>query len=165
MILLEFSIDAEADTLTPCTDSGSDVKKALEKVLPTLREWCVSHLSHLALADAFGSSLDPAKSRNVEVRDLLNQCWKVIEKINKSKQLKATFDGMVLSDVGRALKMKNSPAHRWSVIDDVLEWLLRLWTHVQNAFNGTNASFPIASDWQVILELRSVIHPIRPSNA
>ena len=80
MILQEFSINAEADILTSCTDSGSDVKKALEKVLPTLREWCISHLSHLALADAFGSSLDPAKSRNIEVRDLLNQCRKVVEK-------------------------------------------------------------------------------------
>jgi hypothetical protein len=74
MILQEFSIDTEADIFTSCTDSGSDVKKALEKVLPTLREWCISHLSHLALTDAFGSSLNPAKSRNVEVRGLLNQC-------------------------------------------------------------------------------------------
>jgi hypothetical protein len=146
MILLEFSIDAEADILTSCTDSSSDVKKALEKVLPTLWEWCISHLSHLALTDAFGSSLDPAKSRNVEVRDLLNQCRKVMEKINKSKQLKATFDGLVLNDVGRALKMKNSPAHMSSATEGVLERLLWLWSHVQNAFNETNAVFPIATD-------------------
>ncbi len=52
----------------------------------------------------------------------------MVESINKSKQLKATFDEMVLNDVGRALKMKNSPGHRWAAIDDVLERLLRLWT-------------------------------------
>jgi hypothetical protein len=60
--------------------------------------------------------------------------------------MKATFDGLVLSDVGRALKMKNSPAHRWSAIDDVLEQLLRLWSHVQNAFNETNSVFLITTD-------------------
>ncbi len=33
--------------------------------------------------------------------------------------------------------------------------------YVQNAFNETNASFLISSDRQLILELRSIIHPIR----
>jgi hypothetical protein len=48
---------------------------------------------------------------------------------------------------------------QWSPLDDVLEQLLRLWTHVQNAFNKTNASFSKAFDRQSILELRSNIHP------
>jgi hypothetical protein len=53
MILEEFKIDAKDHVLTSCTDSGSNVKWALEVMFPTIREWCVSHLLHLTLADAF----------------------------------------------------------------------------------------------------------------
>jgi hypothetical protein len=87
-ILQEFEVDAEADVLTSCTDSGSNVKRALEVVFPTHREWCVSHLFHLALADAFRSSVDPSKTKNTEVCELMNACCKVIETVNKSKLLK-----------------------------------------------------------------------------
>jgi hypothetical protein len=72
MILKEFHIEAEDDVLTSCTDSGSDVKRALELVFPTIRELCVSHLLHLVLADAFGSHVDPKKTKNSEVRELMN---------------------------------------------------------------------------------------------
>jgi hypothetical protein len=51
-IMREYDIDPEVHVLTSCTDSGSDVKRALEVELPTHREWCVSHLIHLALGDA-----------------------------------------------------------------------------------------------------------------
>ena len=43
LILKEFKINAEKHVLTSCMDSGSDVKRALEKVFPTMREWCISH--------------------------------------------------------------------------------------------------------------------------
>ena len=99
IILEEFDIEAEDHILTSCSDSGSDVKKALEKVLPTMHKWCVSHLTHLALADAFGSSIDPSKSRNPVIRDVLNKCRKVIEKVNKSKVLK--------------VKVKKNAEHSW----------------------------------------------------
>jgi len=62
-IMREYDIDPEVNVLTSCTDSGSDVKRALEVELPTHREWCVSHLIHLALGDAFGSSVDPKKNQ------------------------------------------------------------------------------------------------------
>jgi hypothetical protein len=68
VILKEYSINPEKHILTSCSDSGSDVKRALEVVFPTHREWCVSHLTHLALADAFGSSVDPNKTKNSEIR-------------------------------------------------------------------------------------------------
>jgi len=102
----------EDDVLTSCTDSGSDVKRALEKVFPTHRDWCVSHLLHLALADAFGSSVDPNKMKNKGVRLLLNQCRKVIETVNKSKVLKLNVDGNMLDNYGRVIKLKKSPSHR-----------------------------------------------------
>ena len=105
IILQEFEVDPEADVLTSCTDSGSDVKRALEVVFPTHREWCVSHLIHLALADAFGSSVDPNKTKNTEVRELMNACRKVIETVNKSKLLKLRVDKNMLEDFGRITKL------------------------------------------------------------
>ena len=110
-ILQEFEVDAEADVLTSCTDSGSDVKRALEVVFPTHREWCVSHLIHLALADAFRSSVDPSKSKNTEVRELMNSCRKVIETVNKSKLLKIKVDNKMLDEFGTICKLRNSPSH------------------------------------------------------
>jgi len=74
MILEEFKIDAEDHVLTSCTDSESDVKRALDVAFSTIREWCVSHLLYLALADAFGSHVDPNKTKNSEVHELLNPC-------------------------------------------------------------------------------------------
>ena len=105
MKLVKFSIDAEADILTSCTDSCLDVKKALEKVLPTLHEWCISHLSHLALADAFGSHIDPNKTKNSKVRELMNACHKVVETVNKSKILKVNVDSNMLTEFGRICKI------------------------------------------------------------
>jgi len=70
-IVSEFGIDMERDILTSCTDSGSDVKRALEKVFVTYREWCISHLTHLALVDAFGCHLDKTKSKNIEARSVI----------------------------------------------------------------------------------------------
>jgi hypothetical protein len=127
MILLEFKIDAEDHVLTSCTDSGSDIKQALEVMFPTIREWFVSHLLHLALADAFGSHIDPNKTKNSEVSELLNYYCKVIETVNKRKLLKLKVDNKMMRESGIVMKLKNSPAHRWSTIEDVLIWLLKHW--------------------------------------
>ena len=149
------------DILTSCTDSGSDVKRALEKVFVTYHEWCISHLTHLALVDAFGCHLDKTKSKNIEARSVI-ECWrKVVETINKSTSLKAMLDAKVQEDLGCSLKMKNSPAHRWSAIDDVLECILHLWTQVQHAFNKDNHEFSIKQDRQVILEFHSIIYQVQ----
>ena len=108
-ILKEFSIIPEQDILTSCIDSGSDVKKALEKVFPTFREWCVSHLIHLALADAFVSHIDPKKSKNSEMRDFLTHCRKVIEKVNKSKTLKVTLKKKVTHQIWSEYEAQKQP--------------------------------------------------------
>ncbi len=161
MILVEFKINAEDHGLTSCTDSGSDVKQALEVVFPTIREWCVSHLLHLALADAFCSSVDPNKTKNSEVRDLMTSCRKIIETVNKSKLLKMKFDNKMLEDTGTVCKLRNSPSHRWSAVEDVLVRLLKYWNVLTNAFNECRLDFPIKHEKKVLIELRSIIHPVR----
>jgi hypothetical protein len=160
-ILAEFNIEPKRDILTSCSDSGSDVKRALEKVFPTHREWCISHLTHLALADAFGSSLDPSRSQNTEVRDVITKCRRVIESINKSKSLKHTYEQKCSKELGKTLKVRNSPTHRWSSTDDVLARILRVWDHIVFTFNHHRTVLPIAGERQLILELRSVIHQVR----
>jgi hypothetical protein len=153
MILEEFKIDAEDHVLTSCTDSGSNVKQALEVVFPTIREWCVSHLLHLALADAFGSHVDPNKTKNSEVHELLNPCCKVIETMNKRKLLKLKVDNKMMRESGIVMKLKNSLAHRWSAMEDVLIWLLKHWNILTNAFNECRCEFAIKHDRKVLLEL------------
>ncbi len=160
MILKEFQIEAEDDVLTSCTDSGSDVKRALEVVFPTIREWCVSHLLHLALADAFGSHVDPKKTKNSEVRELMNSCRKVIETVNKSKLLKIKVDNKMLDEFGTICKLRNSPTHRWSAMEDVLMRLLKYWNVLAFAFNECRSEFAIKNDKKVLIELRSIIHPV-----
>jgi len=161
MILKEFQIEAEDDVLTSCTDSGSDVKRALEVVFPTIREWCVSHLLHLALADAFGSHVDPKKTKNSEVRELMNSCRKVIETVNKSKLLKIKVDNKMLDEFGTICKLRNSPTHRWSAMEDVLMRLLKYWNVLAFAFNECRSEFAVKNDKKVLIELRSIIHPVR----
>jgi hypothetical protein len=161
LILREFKIDAEKHVLTSCTDSGSDVKKALEKVFPTMREWCISHLTHLALADAFGSHVDPNKTKNSDMREFIGRCRKVIEKVNKSKTLKITLERKLLTDFGHNMKLRNSPSHRWSATEDVFVRLLKCWAQIRNAFVKEGIHFPLGNEWTLLLELRSVIHPLR----
>jgi hypothetical protein len=95
--------------LTSCTDSGSNVKQALEVVFPTIREWCRSHLLHLALPDAFGSPVDPNKTKKSEVCNLMTSCHKIIETVNKSKMLKIKIDNKMLEDTGTVCKLRNPP--------------------------------------------------------
>jgi len=79
-------------------------------------------------------NVDPNKTKNSEVHDLLNSCWKVIETVNKSKLLKVKVDNKMIQEFGYAIKLKNSPAHRWwgSLLpkqrqknSDSLLWLLQ----------------------------------------
>jgi hypothetical protein len=119
-ILEEFGVNPREDVLTSCTDSGSDVKRALEVVFPTHCEWCISHVLHLALADAFRSHIDPNKTKNGEVHELMNACRKVVETVNKSKLLKIKVDNNMLTDFGKIIKLRNSPNNRWSAMEEVL---------------------------------------------
>jgi hypothetical protein len=155
-ILQEYDIDPEVNVLTSCTDSGSDVKRALEVELPTHREWCVSHLIHLALGDAFGSSVDPKKTKNTEIRDFITACRKVAESVNKSKLLKMKLEQAMKNDFGTIVKLRNSPTHHWSSVKDVLVHLLKYWNQLIVAYNSCSVEYPIKHERQ----LRSVIYPL-----
>jgi hypothetical protein len=85
----------------------------------------------------------------------------VTETVNKSKLLKLKVDSNMIADYGRVIKLKNSPSHRWSAVEDVLVRLLRHWNAISNAFNEIRSEFPIKNDKRVLLELCSIVHPVR----
>jgi hypothetical protein len=148
-ILNEFGINPPEDVLTSCTDSSSDVKRALEVVFPTHHECCISHILHLALADAFGSHIDPNKTKNSEVRELMNTCRKVVESVNKSKLLKIKVHNHMLTKLGKICKLRNSPNHRWSTMEDILVRILKFWNPLSNAFNECRSDFGIKNKKKV----------------
>lgn len=158
IILKKFHIKADHNVLTSCTDSGSDVKKALEKVFPTMREWCISHITHLVSADAFGSHINHNKSKNSDMKDFLSKCWKVIEKVNKSKVLKTLLEINLLTEFGKVMKLWNSPFHHWTAMKDVFICLLRYWNQIWNVFMEDGKPFPIAKDRQLLLQLHSILY-------
>jgi len=83
----EFGIKVMLDVLTSTSDSGFDVKHTLDILIDVWWEWCISHLIHLAFTDAFGTSIEPNNSKNVDARCFFYRIKKVIEVVNMSEYL------------------------------------------------------------------------------
>jgi hypothetical protein len=64
------------------------------------------------------------------------------ETVNKSKLMKLRVDSNMIADYGRVIKLKNSPSHHWSAVEDVLVRLPRHWNAISNAFH----EIPIKND-------------------
>ncbi len=110
-ILEEFDIKVMLDVLTSTSDSRFDVKRTLDILIDAWWEWCISHLIHLALTEAFGTSIDPNNSKNVDARSFFQRIKKVIEAVNKSEYLQGTFEEAMLELLETYLKLLNSPQH------------------------------------------------------
>jgi hypothetical protein len=107
-VLEEFGIKVMLDVLTSTLDSGSDVKRTLDILIDAWWEWCISHLIHLALTEAFGTSIDPNNSKNVDARCFFQRIKKVIKVVNKSKYLQGAFKKAMLELLETYLKLLNS---------------------------------------------------------
>jgi len=123
-VLEEFGIKVMLDVLTSTSDSRFDVKHTLDILIDVWWEWCISHLIHLALMEAFGTSIDPNNSKNVDAHCFFQRIKKVIEAVNKSEYLQGAFEEAMLELLEMYLKLLNSPQHRWSSIALVLERIL-----------------------------------------
>jgi hypothetical protein len=108
-VLEEFDIKVMLDVLTSTSDSGSDVKRTLDILIDAWWEWCISHLIHLALTEAFGTSIDPNNSKNVDTCCFFQRIKKVIEAVNKSEYLQGAFKEVMLELLETYLKLLNSP--------------------------------------------------------
>ena len=80
-VLLQFGLTIE-NIAGAVTDAGTDIKGALGKVVKW--EWCLPHLLNRVTVDAAGLSMDKMKSKNAEVRELVDSVKKAVEHFNKS---------------------------------------------------------------------------------
>lgn len=111
-VLKEFDVDIERDVLTSASDSGSDVRRALDSLCSAMREWCVAHLMNRVFIHAFGAQLNRRKSSNLEGLNVIDLCRETIERVNKSEPLSQCLKEEILKVVGELLRLLNSPAHR-----------------------------------------------------
>lgn len=161
-VLQEFGVEVQRDVLTSTSDRGSDVKRCLGDLINAWWEWCLSHLSHLALTEAFGTTIDPAKSRNKEARDFIQRIKKVVESVNKSEYLLVAFESAMIEEFGMYLKLLNSPQHRWSAVALVLERILITWDVVMKAYRDARRPLPLTdADNVLCVEFYSIIEPVR----
>jgi hypothetical protein len=105
-------------------------------VQPTMREWCITHRAQYLL-----------RTRRSLKRWTKANGWKKIER-------------HMQHDHGRVVKLKSSPAHWWSAIEDVLLMFLTYWNQIIKGFLECNVPFMLTNDRELLLELHSIIHPI-----
>ncbi|CAK9223988.1 unnamed protein product [Sphagnum troendelagicum] len=161
-VLEEFGIKVMLDVLTSTLDSGSDVKRTLDILIDVWWEWCISHLIHLALTEAFGTSIDPNNSKNVDARCFFQRIKKVIETVNKSEYLQGAFEEAMLELLETYFKLLNSPQHRWSSTALVLERILIAWEPLLQAYHKLNRPVPLVDmDHTLCIEFYSLIEPVR----
>ena len=160
-VLREFDIELSAHVLTGNSDSGSDVKRCIEVVMALMREWCISHLCHLSLVDAFGTHLDPAKCKNKDAQKVFADVRSVVETINKSEALKDIVDAFTKDEFGYFIKQKNAPGHRWSSNAIVLERLIGAHSPIVSAFRQQQRICKVAEHKNILIEFYSVIVPVR----
>jgi hypothetical protein len=115
-ILEEYSL-SPSHLFGATTDKGSDVKRMctvvarakvghallcktnvdrppyeLDVVLtPQSWVWCIAHMIHNTLVEAFGINLDKKKGKNPEARRAIGKVKRCIESINKSSATKVTY--------------------------------------------------------------------------
>ncbi len=160
-VLEEFGIKVMFDVLTSTSNSGSDVKRTLDILIDAWWEWCISHLIHLALTEAFGTLIDPNNSKNVDARCFFQRI-KVIEGVNKFEYLQGAFEETMLELLETYLKLLNSPQHRWSSITLVLERILIAWEPLLQAYRKLNRPVPLTDmDRTLWIEFYSMIEPVQ----
>jgi len=161
-VLEEFGIKVMLDVLTSILDSGFDVKRTLDILIDAWWEWCISHLIHLALTEAFGTSIDPNNSKNVDACCFFQRIKKVIEAVNKSEYLQGAFEEAMLELLETYLKLLNSPQHRWSSTSLVLERILMAWEPLLQVYRKLNRPVSLTDmDRTLCIEFYSMIEPVR----
>jgi len=161
-VLEEFGIKVMLDVLTSTSDSGFDVNHTLDILIDAWWEWCISHLIHLALTKAFGTSIDPNNSKNVDAHYFFQRIKKVIETVNKSEYLQGAFEEAMLELLETYLKLLNSSQHRWSSTALVLEQILIAWEPLLQAYRKLNRLVPLTDmDRTLCIEFYSMIESVR----
>lgn len=136
-IFTEYNLIPKA-ILTATTDGGSDIKRLIEKKIGIPREWCLPHLIHLAVQDAFGVSV---KCKNRPVFEITRDIRRVIEFFNKSQKATQALREAQISDLGRPLKLVNFAHQRWASACRMYGCFLRSFSVLQEYFMSQKTPF------------------------
>ena len=157
-VLLEFNLSI-SDIFSATTDSGGDIKRLGSVLLGCKWDWCVPHLLNCALVEAFGTSVDPAKSKNNACRVVLMRAKRTIEFVNKSDPAKILLDEIQREHGASSLHLLSDVPQRWKSTTNLLNRLLFLWKDVRLMFGRMDKPFPIDADHTLLVQLYSLMLP------
>ena len=138
-----------ANVLTATTDGGSDIKRLIEKKLFVAREWCLPHLIHLAVQDAFGVS---ARSKNNIVAHITKDMRRVIEFVNKSPKVTQRLREAQEAELGQTFKLVNFAHQRWTSASRMYRGFLRSFSIIHEYFQSEKTPF----NWPTTLVRRTI---------
>ena len=158
-VLLEFKLSSD-DIMSSTTDSGGDIKRLGSTVIGCKWDWCLPHLLNCALVDAFGTSVDPAKSKNNECRAVLMAARKAIEYVNKSNPAQVCLEEVQREHGSSSLHLLSDVPQRWKSTVNLLNRLLFIWKDVRMMYSKMGKPFPIDADHTLLVQLFSMMSPI-----
>jgi len=152
----------ENDVLLSNGDGGPDALRMNVKLVDAHTEWCGGHWLNRLMIDGFGCSIDPAKSKNVEARKIIEAVKKTVEKINKSDKLMQLFGEQLVNDcMNQNIRLQNTPHHRWSNLEELLFKMLCLWQQVIQTFAVSGSVAPIHGMMPVLKEFWTVLSNVK----
>ena len=152
----------ENDVLSSNGDGGPDALRMNVKLVDACTEWCGGHWMNRLMIDGFGCSIDPAKSKNIEARTIIEAVKKTVEKINKSDKLTQLFGEQLVNDcINQNIRLQNTPHHRWSNLEELLFKMLCLWQQVIQTFAVSGSVAPIHGMMPVLKEFWTVLSNVK----
>ena len=158
-VLHEFNL-SPADFMSATTDSGGDIQRLGNVVMGCKWDWCLSHLLNCALVEAFGTSVDPALSKNRDVRDVFARAKRSIEYVNKSHPAQVCLDEVQREHGESSLQLLSDVPQRWKSTVNLLERLLLIWKEVRLMYSRMDKPFLIEADHTLLVQLYSMMFPI-----
>ena len=164
-ILHEFGL-RPSDLASGTTDSGSDVKSVsvngLHPNYGVLWNWCFCHLMVKAAEDAFGTHVDPQKSKNPAARNMLKNVTSIVGTLHKSPNITSKFEDLQLDLLGEVLRIPNQAPQRWLTLVRTLERVIRLWHVLRKLYSDAGENFPLeeGDNKDCILQLYSLLQPL-----
>lgn len=158
-VLEEFHLSL-SDLVSATTDGGSDIRRLGTQLLGCPWEWCIPHFLNCALVDAFGTSLDPAKSKNALARAVIVRAKKVVEHVNKSHPTQTLLRELQVAAAESVLKLLSDVPQRWLSTTNLLRRLLALWPTLRQLYAAQDQVFPIEGDHPLLLQLYSIMAPV-----
>lgn len=159
-VLEEFHL-SQKDLMSSTTDAGSDIRRLCDVLLPSAWEWCIPHLLNCALAEAFGTALDAASSKNHQARAAIIAAKKVVEHVNKSHPTKILLEEFQIAHTESAITLASDVPQRWKSTIYLLERFLSLWTFLRVTYSRMGKEFPLRDiDHTLLIQLYSIMAPI-----